>query len=138
MNNFQMAGLPAMMVNIRKRGKQMVDEIEKGLYQETQVEATEVKRRTPVWNPARALPHGHTPGSLRASVHVVGPIRTGNTIYTLIAAGGPSAPYAVYVHEDLDALHASGQAKFIESVILESRAYMAQRVLKRVRLNNVP
>lgn len=109
--------------------KQFPDEVERALYQEAQVELTEVKRRTPV-----------DTGELRASEHVVGPLRRGllgRKILVMIVAGGPAAPYAVYVHEDLDAFHPVGQAKYIESVILESRPYMAARVAKRIDLNRV-
>jgi hypothetical protein len=56
-------------------------------------------------------------------------------IYALIVAGGPAAPYAIYVHEDLEAIHPVGQAKFIESVLLESRPFMAARIAKRIDLN---
>lgn len=100
------------------------NEVERALYQETEVEAKEVKRRTPV-----------DTGELRASVHVEGPTRQWRTIYTKIVAGGPAAPYAIYVHEDLDAIHKVGQAKYIESVILESRPFMAARVGQRIDLN---
>ena len=101
----------------------------RALYQETSIELTEVKRRTPV-----------DKGALRASERLEGPLRTGpneSIIYMLILAGGPAAPYAIYVHEDLEAIHPVGQAKFIESVLLESRPYMAARVAKRIDLNRV-
>lgn len=107
------------------------------LYAETQIEATEVKQRTPVWNPARKHGPNVVPGTLRASVRGTEPIYEGDLVYCLILAGGPQAPYAVYVHEDLDAFHATGQAKFIESVILESRPHMAARVAKRIQLRNI-
>jgi hypothetical protein len=102
-------------------------EIGRALYQETSVELKEVKRRTPV-----------DKGALRASEHVEGPLRTGpndSIIYALIVAGGPAAPYAIYVHEDLEAIHPVGQAKYIESVLLESRPFMAARIAKRIDLN---
>jgi hypothetical protein len=102
-------------------------EIGRAVYQETSVELKEVKRRTPV-----------DKGALRASEHVEGPLRMGpndSIIYALIVAGGPAAPYAIYVHEDLEALHPVGQAKYIESVLLESRPFMAARIAKRIDLN---
>lgn len=106
--------------------KNLPEEVGAALYKETEIEAKEVKRRTPVDR-----------GNLRASVHVKGPFiyRSGKNvrIFTRIAVGGPSAPYAIYVHEDLDAFHKVGQAKFLESVVLESRPYMAARVAKRLR-----
>jgi hypothetical protein len=51
-----------------------------------------------------------------------------------MAFGGPAAPYAIKVHEDLEAFHRVGQAKFLESVLLESAPHLAQRVSRRIRL----
>jgi hypothetical protein len=133
----QLQGVAAMKAKIRRAGQGMVAAVETALYQETEVEATEVKRRTPVWNPARPVPFGHAPGTLRSTVHVQGPFRDGRQVYTLVVCGGSLAPYAVYVHEDLEAYHATGQSKFLESVLLESRGYMAQRVQKRMRANGL-
>lgn len=113
-----------MQSRLRRLAKQFPDEVVRALRIEAEVENTEVKRRTPVDR-----------GTLRGTVHVVGPTRIGKTIVVFIAAGGPAAPYAVYVHEDLDAFHKVGEAKFIESVILESRPHMGARVAKRIELN---
>jgi hypothetical protein len=113
-----------MREKLKRLAQRFPDEIARALYQETQVEATEVKRRTPVKY-----------GPLRGSIHVVGPIREGRIIYTLIVAGGPAAPYAIFVHEDPDAFHKVGQWKYLESVIRESRSSMAVRVGKRIDLN---
>lgn len=121
-----MSGGDAMRAKLKRIAERFPDEVARALYMETQVEATEVKKRTPV-----------DEGTLRASVHVIGPVREGRKIYTLIAAGGPSAPYAIFVHEDLAAFHKVGEAKFIESVILESRPYLAARVAKRIELNKL-
>lgn len=100
------------------------DEVGRALFQETEVEATEVKRRTPVRY-----------GPLRASVHVEGPFREGRRIWTNIVAGGPAAPYAIFVHEDPDAIHKVGQWKYIESVVKESVPYIAGRIANRIDLN---
>jgi len=97
------------------------DHVANALRIETEIEATECKRRTPV-----------DTGALRASIHVEGPEREGRRIWTSIVAGGVAASYALIVHEDMEAFHKVGQAKYIESVILESRPYMAQRVAARV------
>lgn len=40
-------------------------------------------------------------GTLHDSIHVVPPKISGSQIETRIVAGGPAAPYAVIVHEDL-------------------------------------
>lgn len=112
-----------MRERLRRLKAKFPDEVGRALFVETNIEATEVKKRTPVRT-----------GELRASVHVVGPVREGRRIYTLIVAGGPAIPYALMVHEDLEAFHEVGQAKYIESVVLESRAFMAARVAKRIEI----
>jgi hypothetical protein len=113
-----------MRAKLRTFGRKFPDEVARALYIETEIELKEVKRRTPV-----------DTGELRASEHVVGPIRRFRQIYTEIVAGGPAAPYAIYVHEDPDAFHKVGEWKFIESVLLESRPFMAERIAKRIDLN---
>lgn len=85
-----------------------------------------MKRRTPV-----------DEGHLRGSVHPQGPFREREIIYTLIVCGGPAAPYAIFVHENLTAKHDVGQAKFLESVIMESRRTMAARVARRLQLEDM-
>lgn len=114
--------------NFRKVKMNLPKEIARALYQEVEVETTEVKKRTPV------SPHG---GHLRGSVHQVGPFFRGNTIYSTIVAGGIAASYAIYVHEILTNFHRVGQAKYLESVIMESRAYIAARVAKRIEFNRL-
>lgn len=90
------------------------------LYAETELLATQVKYRTPV-----------DTGTLRASIHVEGPVQLGNMIATSIVAGGPAAPYAIFVHER-PAHHAVGQWKFIESVIDENAFTIIGRIAARM------
>jgi len=113
-----------MRSKIKQLRKGLPDEVAQALYQETQIEATESKKRTPVLT-----------GNLRASIHVEGPERDYRTVRASIVAGGTAAGYAIYVHENLEAFHKVGQAKFIESVIFESRPYMAARIARRIDLN---
>lgn len=117
-------GVPQFARKARRFAGNLQKQTDRALRQETEIELKEVKRRTPVEF-----------GELRASEHVEGPTRQGNKVWTNIVAGGPSAPYALYVHEDLEAFHKVGQAKYIESVIMESRPFMAARVAKRIDLN---
>lgn len=117
------AQIRAKLVRLQTR---FPDEVGRALYQESEVELKEIKRRTPV-----------DTGELRASEHVEGPFRSGRSISTRIVAGGPSASYALYVHENLEAFHAVGQAKYIESVLFESQPYMSARVAKRIDLNRM-
>lgn len=96
------------------------------LYEEAQVEAAESKRRTPIET-----------GALRASTHVTKPEIDSDGIEVKIKVGGPSAPYALRQHEDLEYHHDVGQAKFLESTILESAPHMVKRVARRIDLNKV-
>lgn len=94
---------------------------EDALYEEASIEMTESMKRTPV-----------DTGALRAS-HTVETKRRGNEISATIGVGGPAAPYAVFVHEDLDAFHPVGEAKFLESTLLESKPFMAARLAARIK-----
>lgn len=88
---------------------------------ETEIEAKECRSQTPV-----------DEGTLRGTVHAEGPVWEGDTCVTEIVAGGPAADYAIYVHEDLDAYHAVGNAKFIERPLLEAMPFMAKRIANRI------
>jgi hypothetical protein len=99
--------------------------VAKAMYQEMQVELTEMKRRTPV-----------DTGMLKSS-GIVLPPEEGKKIRVQVVFGGMAAPYAIYVHEDLEAFHKIGQAKFVESVINESVPYMTQRIFARVDLSRL-
>ncbi len=97
------------------------------LFAEAQIEATESRKRTPV-----------DTGALRASHEVSKP----NTeigaafadIFVSISVGGAAAPYAASVHENLDAFHKVGQAKFLESTLLESAPHFPKRIAKRMKI----
>jgi hypothetical protein len=114
-----------VITNIRAIRKSIPQQIAAALYIEAQIEATESKKRTPV-----------DTGNLRASHMVTEPVINGDSISVQIVVGGVSAQYAVFVHENLEAFHEVGQAKFLESTLLESRPYMAARVAKRVSFKN--
>lgn len=85
---------------------------------------TEAKARTPV-----------DKGALKSSGYVHPPQYRGREITVEMGFGGPAAPYAVYVHEDLDAWHKPpGQARFLASVVDESAPYLLDRVGRRLNL----
>lgn len=127
-------GLDQMRANLKSIQAKFPEQAAEAQYAEAQIEMTEAKRRTPVWNPARRVPPGHTPGSLRASGMVHEPEFHGQQIVVGLSFGNELVDYAVYVHEDLEAFHASGQAKFLESVLMESAPYMAERIARRIKL----
>lgn len=119
----KMSGVAEMMAKLRAFAKKFPDDVEKALYREAQIEMTESKRRVPV-----------DTGVLRASGHVQDPVRKGQNISVTLAYGGAAETYAIIVHEDLEAHHRVGQAKYLESVLKESAPYMAQRVAARIKL----
>lgn len=70
-------------------------------------------------------------GQLRDSGRVV----PADTDDTAIRVGITfDAPHAVYVHEDLDAEHATGQAKFLESALNEAAPTLARRIAAHIKL----
>jgi hypothetical protein len=115
-------GLEKLNANLSKVFKDKLDAAIMALEAEAEIEMTEAKRRTPV-----------DTGALRASGHVKPARRNGRDITVELDFGGPSAPYAVFVHEDMEAFHRVGQAKFLESVLVESAPHMAARVAQRMR-----
>lgn len=46
---------------------------------------------------------------------------------------GYAAPYAVFVHEDLEAHHTNGQAKFLEQPLREYRSVMQRSIRERLK-----
>lgn len=117
-------GTDAALAGLKKLREQFPDKVAAALYQEAQVEAKECKRLCPV-----------DTGALRASIHVEGPFRDGRAISAKIVAGDASIDYALVVHEDLEAIHKNGEAKFIERPLDESAPYMPARLAARIELN---
>ena len=141
-------GLDTLNQRITELGVVIGRQVAIALRAEAEIEMTEAKRRTPV-----------DTGALKGSGHVTGPdeqVGSGapaqgrnakgqftskgstrgfggqRTWAVTLAFGGPAAPYALEVHENLEAYHPRGQAKYLESVILESAPHMAQRIARRV------
>ncbi len=69
-------------------------------------------------------------GTLRDSGLVEEPEQKGTAISVEIAFGGAAAEYALYVHEDLDAYHSTGQAKFLERAVREAEPKMSEEVAR--------
>jgi len=100
------------------------DRFAKALYQEAQIELKEIIKETPV-----------DTGALRATLVLEGPFREGRRIWVVVSAGGPSVTYAFIVHEDTEAFHKVGGAKYIERPLRESAPFLAERIAKRIDLN---
>lgn len=128
-----MRGHKEVVSMLKKIAGRFPDRVAAAIYQEAQIEMTESKRRCPV-SPLPA-PRGVVPGTLRDSGQVGRPERQGNNISVTLGYGGAAEDYAVVQHENLDFHHTTGEAKFLESVLNESRPYMAGRIARRVDLN---
>lgn len=118
----QMASASSEFIkNLKFWRSTFVRDVANAQYVETELLSTQVKYRTPV-----------DTGTLRSTVHAEGPFFRGNSIETRIVAGGPSAAYALFVHEMVWLHHKVGQAKFIESVLDENAFTMLGRIAIRV------
>jgi hypothetical protein len=114
---------------VKKKLESLPPKFEKAVEAALYAEALEVKKlsmqRTPV-----------DTGALRASHVVNKPERDGKSIVVNIEVGGPAGGvdvgYAIYVHENLEAFHKVGQAKFLESAHMERSKGLRDRVAKRV------
>jgi hypothetical protein len=96
----------------------------RALYQEALAIQKVSMRRTPV-----------DTGALRASHETLEPFFDGGEVRVAIAVGGPAAPYALVVHEDLDAHHNVGEAKFLEKSVLEAAQNLSERLGARIARN---
>ena len=78
-------------------------------------------------------------GTLRASGYVTEPKREGDQVTIEIGFGGPAAKinpvsgessdsYAIFVHENLEAHHPVGQAKFLEQPLNQALQGMPERL----------
>jgi hypothetical protein len=118
----EIRGLDALTRGLERLAEQLPEKVGAALRAEAEIEMTEAKRRTPVKT-----------GALRASGIVTGPTRRGDSIEVRMTFGGAGVDYAIEVHENLEMFHPrGGQAKFLESTVLESAPFMAQRVAERI------
>lgn len=129
----RMQGVKQMQALIGRKQAGLLRKAGAALFAEAQIEMAESKRRVPV-----------DTGVLRASGYVNPPVAgfglggggVAGTVRVELGYGGPAEDYAVIVHEDLDAFHRVGEAKFLESVLNESAPFMAQRIAKRINLED--
>lgn len=135
----QVRGIPDMRSKLKQVAKDKPLQVGAAIFVEGNIEMTESKKRCPVSPTAeqfkamgRTMPKGLVPGALRASGMVSEPEFQGDNISVTLSYGGAAIDYAVVQHERLDFFHTNGEAKYLESVLNESRPYMARRVGLRV------
>lgn len=116
-------GIAEFERKIRNAARTKSMQVGQAMKEEFEIEKLESMKRTPV-----------DTGDLRDSHEVKGPIIRKDSIRVELHAGD-GLGYAVRVHEDLEAFHRVGQAKFMESTLNESAPYMLRRVAARVKRN---
>lgn len=112
-------GLDEVAARVEALARQYPEAARRALREEAEIEMTEAKRRTPVRT-----------GALRSSGRVEEDLQQA-IVY--LRFGNNAVTYAVEVHENLEAFHRVGQSKFLESVLLESAPYLAERIARRTR-----
>jgi hypothetical protein len=110
-------GLPKLKEALERVGKNSVKIMASELHKEAEALMTEAKQETPV-----------DTGALRASGHVKVPQTDNDSAVVVCGFGGPAAGYAVIVHENLEANHPTGKAKFLEDPFNRRLRGFAERI----------
>ena len=114
----EIVGKDKVVARLKRFGNNAPANVATALYQEAQALIAEAKQITPV-----------DTGALRASGMIQMPTLQGKQVEVRCGFGGPAAPYAVYVHENLEAHHQPPtQAKFLEVPAKRRAKGMQQRV----------
>lgn len=82
--------------------------------------------------------------ALRSSGYVAPPVKEGNRVVVALGYGGPAAKinpttgqstdgYALFVHENLEAEHPVGMAKYLELPFNQAKKGMGERIAKAMR-----
>ena len=121
--SFKLKGLKEFDKTLSKIEKRLTGKvIEKHLFQEGEGIMAQSKQIVPV-----------DLGTLRSSGHVQLPVRRGNQIIVTLGYGGPAAPYAVKVHEDLQAFHKVGTAKYLSLPFKQAARGIPNRLATRLK-----
>ena len=118
-----MKGKAQVQANLQRIAQELPKELAQALYTEAVIVEQTSRERTPV-----------ATGTLRASHETSFPKEDRDGLSVTIQVGGPAAPYAVKVHEMVEVYHKVGQAKFLESAVLEATPTLAARIAARVRM----
>jgi hypothetical protein len=123
-NRIVFRGTVEMSQKLRRLAENFPRKTARAAETEFDVEKEESMRRTP--KRTGALRRSHKRGEARI---------TGKKIIVELSAGDETTPYAIHVHENLEAFHRVGQAKFLESTLFESRRSIGARIARRVEFD---
>ncbi len=74
-------------------------------------------------------------GALKASGRIrpeVGVFERGNEVYVELTYGGSATEYSIYVHENLEANHPHGKAKYLEDPLTRQVTGIAGRIADKI------
>lgn len=118
---FVLEGVDQLMKALQEAGTLAEGALAAAMVMEQELVITEAKKRTPV-----------DTGVLRASGVVLPPEQKGTMIEVVSGFGGAAAPYAIVVHEWMEANHPSGEAKFLEKSFNERSPKMPSNLAARI------
>ncbi len=119
----EVKGIDEVFARLSEAEKALRRALAAALYMEGEMIMGESKRQCPV-----------DTGNLRATGHVEPPEERDGVITVTLGYGGPAAPYAVYVHEDLNQRHnPPTKAKYLEDPARERADGLAERLGQRIR-----
>jgi hypothetical protein len=121
--DMRLKGEPEMKRHLKNAATNAPEQLREAGMAEMEIEKQEMQNRTPVRY-----------GILRDSLEVMAPEMKKRTVVITV---GTDVEYAPYVHENLEAFHEVGEAKFIESVLNESEPHMAERIAKHIDLKKM-
>lgn len=118
----EIQGLDKLQRLLIRGGAEAAKATGRALYEEGQEAFAESQRIVP-----------RDTGALAGSGHIYPPHLENGDIVVELGYGGPAAPYALYVHEDLQARHDPGkQAKYLETPVTQQVEGMGLRVARKV------
>lgn len=121
MGNVKLTGMDDLRRALKRAGPLATEALAGAAVTEQEKVITAAKRRTPV-----------DTGTLRASGTVLPARVMGQTVEVIAGFGGPASEYAVFVHENLNASHPVGEAKFLERPFLEAAPNMPRNMADSV------
>lgn len=141
---FEVVGEASMERALRKIARQVPKDAQSALHIEAELIRTDSMRRTPVeFGTLRGSTVVRSDGALGESMTVaeegdfspaeLPPSKaTKDSPEAVVGVGGGASEYAVYVHENLQAHHETGEAKFLENAYNAAIPGMSRRIGQRL------
>lgn len=126
MMTFRLTGHSFMISKLLRIEKKFIGETTAAADAEMAIEMNESANKAP-----------YLTGALRDSKRQIPASWSDRKLTAGFTFGNDVVDYAAAVHEDLEAIHTTGEAKFAESTLRESSRHMARRIGVRIRLSGI-